>query len=216
MTTNMKTTIAALAATVAFGGAAQAAIYPAPAGSTGAIVETEALNVGDQILLPDVGQTALVLEASDTREEVLVVFRAAEALRINGFAIGGAGRSGGADLGNSSYELITGGTITRGAEGSEISGGTRITNAFADDGIRTNGNNASAAGGFGDLLNLMAGEEFVIRIFESGPGDNANNLGFTVSFDAEAPAAVPLPAAGGMLLASVAMAGFVARRRKNG
>ena len=187
MTSTMKTALATLAATVAFGGTAQAAIYPAPAGATGAIIETEELNAGDEILLPDVGQTALVLEASDPREEVLVIFRAAEALQINGFAIGGAGRSGGDDLGNSSYELITGGTINRGASGSEIDGGTRLTNAFSDDGISLNGNNASSAGGFSDTLSLVAGDEFVIRIFESGPGDNAANLGFTLSFDAEAP-----------------------------
>ncbi len=172
--------------------AASAVALVALAGSASAATTT--FGVGDQDLT--VGERVLVnttLNAGGDTEEV--EFTAQERLRIAGFSLTGNGFNDGEDL----MKVVFNWTRMDGSV---------QTGSFTSDEINQGPGGTSAALDFLDGFDLAAGEMFTLGYgYEGG----AENVDVDASFTT---AAVPVPAAGGLLLGALGVGGFVARRKK--
>ncbi len=117
------------------------------------------------------------------------IFNVTEDLDIDGFALSGTGTNSGVDLSD-----------------------VRFGFALPADGKFTVITAGTIAAGFGFLEggSFMAGDTFMIY-FTDGV---KNKVGTTLSFDTTSPAAVPLPAAGGLLVLAIG-AVAAARRKKS-
>ncbi len=170
---------------------AASTVFGAGAVSAATVGPDGFLSVGDQ----GFGSTILDPNTNDQFK-----FTASEALRIKDFSVTGNGFNEGDDL-----MQLTFGTNRTGTTGVYDQSGT-----FDMTEIKFRGDVANA-GDFLDGFTLAANESFYF-LFSYGNGSDP--LLANVTFDAIAPAPVPLPAAGGMLLFALGATGYVARRKK--
>ena len=62
-------------------------------------------------------------------------------------------------------------------------------------------------------LSLMTDDTVVLSFFEETAGGNGDDVLIDITFVTQAPAPIPVPAAGGLLLSAVLAGGFAARRK---
>ncbi len=169
--------------------AAAVALF-AMAGAASAATTT--FQVGDNTLTAngDDVLTNTALEAGGDSETI--DFTASEALTVRDFLLTGNGFNNGQDL----MEVIFG--VTR-------ADGTRTVSQFNEFRQRSGTNSI----GLGDLdgFRLNAGESFSFTYDYTGERRADVDMSFTT-------AAVPVPAAGGLLLGALGAGGFIARRKK--
>lgn len=121
-------------------------------------------------------------------------FVANEDFTIPGFSLSAVGNSGGTDIGKISVSFVP-------SNGDDTL--LTTTGTIGDAGF---------GGGTLDGFNVAAGDTWSI-LFDVADGEEvARNVGVQLSFSPVAP--IPLPAAGGLLLAALAAGGVVARRKK--
>ncbi len=192
MTISIKAMVAAAAATLMMGTAAQATTVISVGGADGTITAgTTGAGSNDTLV------------ATGGVDEVFLGFTATDNITVPTFSITGNGLSNGADLANVRFELLVNGSSV---------GGVGSFDPVNTSGVA--GDNTSNGAEFfpGSATTIMANQVFGIRFFEA-PGTNiASDVLVDVTFNTIAP--IPLPAAAPLLLAGLGGMAFVARRRK--
>ncbi len=122
-------------------------------------------------------------------------FTVLEDFSINGFSLTASGTSSGTDIENTTYE---------------------ITDPLDEEStfgfILTTGTSSFGAAGVEGVTEFSAGDTFSV-LFNTAP-DALNPISYTVSFLTEAPAPVPVPAAGLLLLTALGGTAAMRRRKK--
>ena len=168
------------------GAAACAVTLAASVGAYAATIGPTTVSSGEFVL-----QNGQVMPGDDFS----FLFDANGTFRVQDFSLTANGNSAGGDIDNLTIQLSQNGIVEQMLDFDPIFTGTAVSNATEI---------------FGNLV-FADGDSFSVSVFEMLSNGNSRPVALTLAFSA---VAVPLPAAGLLLLTALAGAGMVGRRRR--